>query len=1494
MNSIISSINSAWTFLTTSPYGIIILIVLALLFVLLVIVPLFMKLRRKRLKKKETGEIMKDLFTWRHLSQLVKGGDEHNKAKQELSDNIARINELLRQGFLHAGRNTQTPYNVPWYIALGEPLSGKSSLLAASELELVPSALENNPGGDPRSSLPVRFWTGVKSVVIDISGKVFFDRWLEESSAEWSYIVQQISRKRRRRALDGVILTIPADALLADDEGLSSRKAILMANELGALLRQSGMRLPCYVVITKLDMVCGFQEYAKVFSGDQRHQILGFDSDSKFYNRDTFLTFWNLLIERLRSGAKQLLFPPPFTGDEDSRMDTAGKIWLFPDNLALLYKNLTIYLDILFGEENFHGTKNIYFEGAYFSSARDIGFAFSPAIATLAGRDTDGVLVPISNPRRSSAVQAVPETFSPETSTALMVVNATRSLINPKVQKAALLHGYFLRDLLHKRIFIPSPHAEPELIQVIKRNIPYYLLCALMIFLGGFWLFGPIFRTHDLQNSLRQSENYYDWLGSMFRSGGLSRSPLIQEDPVRGFSLNTNPVEGDYSSSRLQFLFNAQYYRDLKVRVPASFGLSGALIFRFDRNMGYRDKAFIANQLHKEMVRIPVIKNVGKKLIGNVDTQTLDKDTRSVIVSFTSLDSIQGVDFFRFFSGSQFKLDSMIRYLIPGISNDTVELLNSYRPRHDTARAPQMDLDYIYSEDYIYAKQAALDTMLSAWRRQDVYPDSIYGMLRSLVSISEDIILNFSEINDALFRIQHIPTPGVESAVFEWTELTDRHKDLAARGRALFEEIRIQIRAAGIPLGIESALPRLLTGGPPPDAFGDNLINNFVFNDLVIHYAVLEYTRLFESDMDFIMRQHRGSAGEIIAERNTFNFNLNAEVEQIHQRVSVLKNDAFFSSKIGDDIQDPSIFIVSERIITLASSMPLLQLDTGIGFRAEWEQRQNSIREVRNSFENYVGQYADYDTITSLIANASVMMQAEAFYIYHSVFSSFYSFLYTLAGNIMSVIESESIGGELFTFSSGGIEGVFSDFYFQRGYDPKIVKLIADDVSSFVTIITAGEGSENQPLFLQNIDREIYQPQAFMEFLANYFNYWKNYPENIYVSAGTWERFRTRSSRYRSFQINSVLLSVYTGSLEFVNQIDNVLLTPPVTAVKTDAATVLGDRLALLNNFFTQDAERMFAAWASLPADSLQSYRYLRALSDEDLQSPYLAVYVSPVNSAAALNIGWWNSFVLDGLGILAREANLINMNRLLNTMDQYRAWPLARDADRNIHVQNMEDLAALLEAMGVEYGTQVNPDPAAATLRQNLFQGTTARNWATMLHEISAAIADPQKPLAWTLFQAPVDVQHQLTGRGRLLAINRFRNIGVSTGMSSSRMSSTYTMEKLPLAQGDAYNEGLTIQFYLTSADRIPGATLAINRPWSIFELYLSGNFIADDQGNIYIPLFFEDALDRYVYYVSIEFNREIPPSSSWYFLRNWPDLIISGGTVTSRTRGGGSEEQQ
>ncbi|MDR0403072.1 MAG: hypothetical protein LBH35_05720, partial [Treponema sp.] len=952
---------STVNYIRTTTTGKIILVIVVLFLFVIIGLPLIRRLKRRRVKEKETREIMKDLMTWRHLAQLVKGGGGHQKAKQELSDSILKINDLLKEGFSKAVRKGRELYENPWFVLVGEPRSGKSSLLEASDLELKPSAVEQDPSDDGKNSLPVRIWTGAKASVCDISGKVFFDRWLEGSSAEWNYITRQISRYRRKKPLDGIIIAIPADALLADDSDLSSRKAILMANELRELLRNCGMNLPCHVVVTKLDMVNGFHEYVNFLQGDLRHQILGFENSAKFYHEQKFEEFRETLRERLVAGAKQLIAENARRNEETPgiRMDIAAKLWTFPETFDILNENIKIYLEALFGEDSYHGTGNTYFEGLYFTSAQNMFISLSPAMAGLLGISPEELIIP-GGSYGNADYDTPAEAENPDAENTLMVIPGRQLALAPVYRRSNLRRSYFIRDTFHKRIFRVSEHASLLRRKALSLYLPHYLLCLVLAGAGFYWGSAALFNRDNLYTGLLQTATYYTYLDGILQKGTPFKSPLIKEDPPGRFFLDTDPVAGESLSSRVQFFYNAVAFRDMAVAIPSGFGFSRIATDGFQPNYRHKDKAFITNQLYSSMVRMPVIRNTGNKIIENENTEVLTTDIKAVLASFLELDTVQGADFNQLFKSPQFKFDAMLRYLMPGLSNDTTSLLQQYKSQYERDYSYSVDAGYIYSDDFTQAKEAALNTIVSAWGRYAVYPDSVYWKIKRLATISEEALKNYAGINQALLRVNTVATlDQVRDLVYEWKALTNRQKTILSEGRAIFAEVREQLRAAHISLAFENPLPvinldgegrSLITARPAPDPYRDNLINDYLFNDMVIGFAAREYTGLFEADMAFVRQRLDNSKqeriGHIVALQGEFGNKLALEVQELRSRAAKLQDSELLADKVDENPNAPSLFSVVERILELSSEIPLPGEKSlaGAGFEANWQEGQGSIK----------------------------------------------------------------------------------------------------------------------------------------------------------------------------------------------------------------------------------------------------------------------------------------------------------------------------------------------------------------------------------------------------------------------------------------------------------------------------------------------------------------------------------------------------------------------
>ena len=119
--------------LFTSPLGILIVVIIALilLFVLWIV---FKKISMRHKINKEKHSLKQDLMIWSNLSKLVSGGKKTKKEKEELAVNIKLISQIFDSAITNIKAKCFKKNKTPWYVVLGEPLAGKSTILKAPDL----------------------------------------------------------------------------------------------------------------------------------------------------------------------------------------------------------------------------------------------------------------------------------------------------------------------------------------------------------------------------------------------------------------------------------------------------------------------------------------------------------------------------------------------------------------------------------------------------------------------------------------------------------------------------------------------------------------------------------------------------------------------------------------------------------------------------------------------------------------------------------------------------------------------------------------------------------------------------------------------------------------------------------------------------------------------------------------------------------------------------------------------------------------------------------------------------------------------------------------------------------------------------------------------------------------------------------------------------------------------------------------------------------------
>ncbi|MEO1658084.1 MAG: type VI secretion system membrane subunit TssM [Pseudomonadota bacterium] len=218
-------------------------------------------LYRDRKKAAEAGEaIVKDLAAQRAAAGVAEIGQKFDAAVDQLG----------------GGGGRSKLYELPWYLMIGPPGSGKTTALRNASL-----GLYNDDAGDVTvagigGTRNCDWLFADEAVMIDTAGRFTTQDSDQDTDAkEWLGFLSILKKRRPRQPLNGLIVAVPADTL-AGSQDLRDRQARQIRARLKEVTDQLAMNLPVYVILTKADRLSGFEEFFGELTAAERAQVLGF------------------------------------------------------------------------------------------------------------------------------------------------------------------------------------------------------------------------------------------------------------------------------------------------------------------------------------------------------------------------------------------------------------------------------------------------------------------------------------------------------------------------------------------------------------------------------------------------------------------------------------------------------------------------------------------------------------------------------------------------------------------------------------------------------------------------------------------------------------------------------------------------------------------------------------------------------------------------------------------------------------------------------------------------------------------------------------------------------------------------------------------------------------------------------------------------------------------------------------------------------------------
>jgi type VI secretion system protein ImpL len=403
------------------------------------------ELARARRSLKENEALLEGIAGGVEQDSAARAAHEVSVLRKRLED---AVGVLRKARFRGAGGERRTVAELPWYMFIGAPGSGKTTALLNAGLRF--------PLGDPRGERALQgvggtrncdWWFTDEAVLLDTAGRYTTqesDR--EADAAAWLGFLDLLKRYRPAQPLNGVIVTLSVADLVHWNEQEMARYAAHVRERVWELYTRLGVRVPVYLLVTKADLLAGFMEFFASLDAEGRAQVWG----TTFARSEVSSNFAGRFEEEFGRLERRLYGMLPGRLQEERDLQRRAAIYRFPQQFRVSGPLVAAFMGRAFDSG---WSDPPFVRGVYFASGTQEGSPIDRVLGTLA------------------------RSFN----------------LERKVQPPALGSGksFFLRRLLHEVIFAEAGLAGRDPVQERGRRMArlaaYAAMAGITIALAAAW-----------------------------------------------------------------------------------------------------------------------------------------------------------------------------------------------------------------------------------------------------------------------------------------------------------------------------------------------------------------------------------------------------------------------------------------------------------------------------------------------------------------------------------------------------------------------------------------------------------------------------------------------------------------------------------------------------------------------------------------------------------------------------------------------------------------------------------------------------------------------------------------------------------------------------------------------------------------------------------------------------------------------------------------------
>lgn len=264
-------------------------------------------------------------------------------------------------------------YVLPWFMVVGKSGTGKTTALTRSRL--ASSIQKVNQSASIQQTANYDWWFFDRAVVIDCAGRYVEAADLDQDRSEWELGLDLLAKYRGKEGLNGLVLAISAERLLAPDRDALIDEGRVIRERIEQLIRLFGKRFPVYILVTQCDRVYGLEQWARQLPENALEQAMGYlaETSNNEPGHTGFIdTAFGSIGDRLQALRMTLMA---------RSTQIAPELLLFPNELQQLKPGLAVFVKACLGDNAYLETP--FLRGLFFSSGLQEGGAMSSLLGNV-------------------------------------------------------------------------------------------------------------------------------------------------------------------------------------------------------------------------------------------------------------------------------------------------------------------------------------------------------------------------------------------------------------------------------------------------------------------------------------------------------------------------------------------------------------------------------------------------------------------------------------------------------------------------------------------------------------------------------------------------------------------------------------------------------------------------------------------------------------------------------------------------------------------------------------------------------------------------------------------------------------------------------------------------------------------------------------------------------------------------------------------------------